>query len=141
MALAEKLSIPVATSVNGKGTILYGHPLSVGVVGSYSARCANQVVSEADLVIYVSDNQSWVDARSAGSTETMRQWGAFKERNPKAKLVCIDVQPFANTQAKEREDVLNVGGFSDEVFEVVNAFADGTLHGGHWVERIEKIEV
>jgi acetolactate synthase I/II/III large subunit len=53
VALAEKLSIPVATSVNGKGTILDGHPLGVGVVGSYSARCANQVVAEADLVIYI----------------------------------------------------------------------------------------
>jgi acetolactate synthase-1/2/3 large subunit len=53
VALAEQCSIPVATSVNGKGTILERHPLSVGVVGSYSARCANQVVSEADLVIYI----------------------------------------------------------------------------------------
>jgi acetolactate synthase-1/2/3 large subunit len=52
-ALAEKLSIPVATSVNGKGTIPERHPLCVGVVGSYSARCANQVVSEADLAIYI----------------------------------------------------------------------------------------
>jgi acetolactate synthase-1/2/3 large subunit len=43
----------VATSVNGKGSIPDNHPLSVGVVGSYSARCANQVVSEADLVIYI----------------------------------------------------------------------------------------
>jgi acetolactate synthase-1/2/3 large subunit len=53
VALAEQLSIPVATSVNGKGTIPDDHPLCVGVVGSYSARCANQVVSEADLVIYI----------------------------------------------------------------------------------------
>jgi len=53
VALAEAMSIPVATSVNGKGTILDGHPLSVGVVGSYSVRCANQVVAEADLVIYI----------------------------------------------------------------------------------------
>ncbi|HET9222505.1 MAG TPA: thiamine pyrophosphate-binding protein, partial [Roseiflexaceae bacterium] len=53
VALAEKLSIPVATSVNAKGTIPDSHPLSAGVVGTYSARCANQVVSEADLVIYL----------------------------------------------------------------------------------------
>jgi acetolactate synthase I/II/III large subunit len=53
VTLAEKLSIPVATSVNGKGAILDSHPLSVGVAGSYSARCANQVVAEADLVIYI----------------------------------------------------------------------------------------
>ncbi|MBX3060525.1 MAG: thiamine pyrophosphate-binding protein [Anaerolineae bacterium] len=56
VALAEKLSIPVATSVNGKGTILDSHPLSVGVVGSYSVRCANQVVAAADLVIYIGSN-------------------------------------------------------------------------------------
>jgi acetolactate synthase-1/2/3 large subunit len=53
VALAEKAAIPVATSVDGKGTILADHPLSVGVVGSYSVRCANQVVAEADLVIYI----------------------------------------------------------------------------------------
>jgi acetolactate synthase-1/2/3 large subunit len=56
LALAERRAIPVATSVNGKGTILDGHPLAVGVVGNYSARCANQVVAEADLVIYIGSN-------------------------------------------------------------------------------------
>ncbi|MBI4296527.1 MAG: thiamine pyrophosphate-binding protein [Chloroflexi bacterium] len=53
VALAEKLSIPVATSLNGKGSILDTHPLAVGVVGSYSRQCANDVVSEADLVIFI----------------------------------------------------------------------------------------
>ena len=56
VALAEQLDCPVATSVNGKGTILDTHRLSVGVVGSYSARCANQVVAQADLVIYIGSN-------------------------------------------------------------------------------------
>lgn len=51
--LAEILSIPVATSLNGKGTIVETHPLSVGVVGSYSRWCANQIVLEADLVIFI----------------------------------------------------------------------------------------
>lgn len=51
--LAEMLSIPVATSLNAKGTIAEDHPLSVGVCGSYSRWCANQVVSEADLVVFI----------------------------------------------------------------------------------------
>jgi acetolactate synthase-1/2/3 large subunit len=56
VALAEKLNIPVATSVNGKNSIPDNHRLSVGPVGTYSVRCANQVVSEADLVIYIGSN-------------------------------------------------------------------------------------
>jgi acetolactate synthase I/II/III large subunit len=50
---AEKLSIPVSTSLNGKGTILDNNPLAIGVVGSYSRWCANRIVSEADLVIFI----------------------------------------------------------------------------------------
>jgi len=50
--LAERLQIPVATSLNGKEIIPGNHPLSVGVVGSYSRRSANQMVCEADLVFF-----------------------------------------------------------------------------------------
>jgi acetolactate synthase-1/2/3 large subunit len=51
--LAELLSIPVATSLNAKGTIPDHHPLSVGVCGTYSRWCANRVVAEADLVFFI----------------------------------------------------------------------------------------
>ena len=51
--LAEKLQIPVATSLNGKDTIPGVHPLSVGVVGSYSRESANRVVAQADLVCFI----------------------------------------------------------------------------------------
>jgi 60 kDa SS-A/Ro ribonucleoprotein len=101
----------------------------------------NQRREKADLVILVSDNESWVDARARGATETMQQWTAFKQRNPAAKLVCIDVQPNASTQAQERADVLNVGGFSDEVFGIVGDFASGALAPGHWTAKIEEIEL
>ena len=53
VALAERLAVPVATSLNGKDTITGDHPLSVGVVGTYSRESANRVVGEADLVCFV----------------------------------------------------------------------------------------
>ena len=53
VALAEKLQIPVATSLNGKDSIPGTHPLSVGVVGSYSRESANRTVAAADLVCFV----------------------------------------------------------------------------------------
>lgn len=51
--LAEKLSIPVATSLNAKAMFPYDHPLAVGVPGSYSRACANQTLAEADLVFFI----------------------------------------------------------------------------------------
>lgn len=51
--LAEKLQIPVATSMNGKDTVPGNHPLSIGVSGSYPRATANRLVREADLVFFV----------------------------------------------------------------------------------------
>jgi len=52
--LAEALSMPVGTSINGKGSIAEDHPLSIGVVGGNGARpYANRLVAEADLILYV----------------------------------------------------------------------------------------
>lgn len=53
VALAEKLSIPVTTSLNAKSIIRDDHPLAVGVVGTYSRWCANRAVSETDLVFFI----------------------------------------------------------------------------------------
>ncbi len=53
VGLAERLAIPVATSLNGKDTIPGTHELSVGVVGSYARACANRIVNGADLVCFI----------------------------------------------------------------------------------------
>ena len=53
VAVAERLSIPVVTSLNGKDTIPGRHPLCVGVVGTYSRSAANRVVNQADLVCFL----------------------------------------------------------------------------------------
>ena len=53
VALAEKLSIPVATSLNAKAMFPSDHLLAVGTPGSYSRACANQAVCEADLVFFI----------------------------------------------------------------------------------------
>ena len=99
----------------------------------------NSTKALADLVIYVSDNESWIDATRAGATATMVQWQLFKQRNPEARLVCIDIAPHATTQAGERDDILNVGGFSDDVFILIATFAAGQLQPSHWVGEIEAI--
>ena len=51
VSFADALHIPVATSLNGKDSIPGTHPLSVGVVGTYSREAANRVVARADFVL------------------------------------------------------------------------------------------
>lgn len=53
VALAERLRIPVATSLTGKGTIAEDSPLTLGVIGSYGRWGANRAVAEADLVFFI----------------------------------------------------------------------------------------
>jgi 60 kDa SS-A/Ro ribonucleoprotein len=106
-------------------------------------RQLNHAQAQGDLIIYVSDNESWIDSNRAwnSGTETMKQWNEFTARNKNAKLVCIDIQPYSHTQAQERTDILNIGGFSDQVFTIVSEFAGGILHAEHWVGVIESVEI
>lgn len=53
IAIAEKFSVPVATSLGGRAIMPTTHPLHIGTVGTYSAPPGNRLVHEADLVIYV----------------------------------------------------------------------------------------
>lgn len=99
----------------------------------------NAKKGKGDLVIYVSDNESWVDSVHYRSTATMKEWNDFKSRNPNAKLVCIDITPNGTTQAHDREDILNVGGFSDQVFDVIARFIEIGNNKDLWVKTIESV--
>jgi 60 kDa SS-A/Ro ribonucleoprotein len=92
-----------------------------------------------DLVVIVSDNESWVDATRGGATATMREWDRIVRRNPGAKLVCVDIQPYGTTQASGRPEILNVGGFSDAVFDTIARFASGETRD--WVSIVNETEV
>ena len=120
---------------------------SGGTSCSAPLRMLNEQSARGDLVVYVSDNQSWADFARKGKTPHTRgtvmaeEWERFRARNPQARLVLIDLQPNASTQVAEREDVLNVGGFSDAVFDVVSLFANGELGAGHFVGQIESVKL
>ena len=123
---------------------------SGGTNCSAPLRMLNAEKAKADLIVYVSDNESWMDSKvslnpySSGHTSdptaTMVEWEAFRARNQKAKMVCIDLAPNGSRQAPTREDILNVGGFSDEVFTLLSEFAKGSGRD-HWVKKIEVVSL
>jgi acetolactate synthase-1/2/3 large subunit len=83
LALAERISAPVATTISGKGSISEEHPLALGVIGSNGGTPETQsVVDRADLVVFAGCR--------AGSVTTER-W-----RHPapgKTQVIHLDVDP------------------------------------------------
>ena len=53
VGLAEKLQVPVITSLNAKEMFPPNHELALGISGQYSRFCANKALAEADLVFFV----------------------------------------------------------------------------------------
>ena len=104
-------------------------------------------------VVLVSDYESWVyrdrlfGYGACGETGVMTEWQKFVENQrwlsgrdlPAPKLVCIDLQPYSTSQAPERDDILNVGGFSDAVFNVVESFLSDDP--GRFVCKVESTEL
>lgn len=94
---------------------------------------------KGDSVIYISDNESWINNGYKDSTGMMTEWVEFKKRNPAARLVLLDLTCGNTSQVTQHDDILQVGGFSDNVFNVVNTFLKYGHDTDHWVSEIEKI--
>ena len=88
-------------------------------------------------------NRPWAYS-TQGATGVMDEWQTFVANQKRLgvsspKLVCIDIQPYGSTQAPERADILNIGGFSDAVFNVVASYLGDDA--GRFVAEVESIEV
>lgn len=117
--LAERLGVPVATSLNGKACIPATHPLSVGVVGSYSRSSANIVVGEADLVCFV--------GTSAGGMTT-HFWQVPEIGRP---TIHIDIEP--ESMGRNYSSAVRVHGDARttiaQMLELAPPFEPDRLHG------------
>ena len=81
--LAEMLSLPVATSMGGKGSISEDHDLALGVIGRYSRKVANDLVREADLALVIG-------CRLGGLVSD-----SYKVPAPDARILHIDIDTNA----------------------------------------------
>ncbi len=76
---AEKMNVPVVTTVMGKGAIPTNHPLYVGNCGMHGRFAANKAVSECDVLF------------SIGTRFNDRITGDLNEFAPHAQIVHIDI--------------------------------------------------
>jgi acetolactate synthase-1/2/3 large subunit len=127
VALAERLQIPVATSLNGKGTINERHALSAGVVGSYSRECANRVMCEADLVFFVG-------SRTGGQTTV--DW-----KVPPKGTTVIQLDIEAEELGRNYPNAVSLAGDAKATLAAMIALAPASPPAGRdaWVRRIGEL--
>lgn len=108
----------------------------------------NEHGSPSKNVLMVSDNQSWIDTgrttntfSKVRGTRVMEEWQKFSRKNKGAKLVCLDIAPNTTSQAKDQSDILNIGGFSDQVFSVSASFFQNELIGDSLVNLVEALNI
>jgi 60 kDa SS-A/Ro ribonucleoprotein len=138
-------------SLNGRDTVMTNaKTLAAFGGGGTNCSCAlkylNSRRAKGRAVIYISDYESWVDSGyhyygSREGTSMLSEWKKFHSRNKDAKLICMDLTPRGNSQVTERENILQVGGFSDSVFEVIDSFIRVGNEKNHWVAEIESINL
>ncbi|MBI2989055.1 MAG: thiamine pyrophosphate-binding protein [Deltaproteobacteria bacterium] len=123
--LAEKLSIPVATSLNGKGTIPSNHPLAVGVIGTYSRWCANRAVAEADLVFFIGSH--------TGSQVT-NNWKIPRIGTP---VVQLDVDP--SEIGRSYPAALGLVGDAKVTLRRLTDVVEPTAPREEWIRRVQQL--
>lgn len=100
-------------------------------------------------VFIISDSESWLDTRPnyhgyiwpyPQSTTLAAEWDRLQRRNKDAKLFCIDLTPNDTTQVQSGNNRLNVGGFSDDAWRILERFSERGS-GASWVDEIDSIDL
>ena len=125
--LAEKLRIPVATSLNSKAAIADSHPLAVGVPGAYSRDCANRALAEADLVFFIGSHTGG---------QVTNNWMFPPEG---AKVIQLDIDPQA--LGRNYPNAVSIlGDAKVSLRRMIDAAkASSPEPTANWVKRVQKI--
>lgn len=134
---AETHSIPVVTSLGGKGSIAETHHLAHGVVGRYSRRSANEIVQQADLVLVVGSRLN----------DMTTDRGKLLTGHPLLAHVDIDASALGRTQS---EEISAVGDATSTFNDLVDALDGGPTFDDwaaqaaaltrDWLRQRERIE-
>jgi acetolactate synthase-1/2/3 large subunit len=125
-ALAERLDVPVTTTLGGKGSIDDHHPLALGVTGSYRRPSTDDAIHGADLLVYIGSHQG-------GATTMIKAMPAHR-----VNVIHVDIaagQPGANYP-----NVLPLVGDARTVVQQMLDAAGNGRGGGHsaWVKHTQE---
>jgi acetolactate synthase-1/2/3 large subunit len=125
-ALAERFSLPVTTTLMGKGAFDEHHRLSVGMLGMHGTAYANFAVTECDLLI------------AAGARFDDRVTGRLDSFAPRAQVIHIDIDA-AEVGKNRVPEVPIVADVRQALQALLAASAGETCEGRTepWLSRID----
>src|SRR5215469_12645366 len=118
LALAERLQIPVASTLLGLGGFPASHPLSLGMMGMHGEAWVNHAIQQSDLLI------------ACGMRFDDRVTGSLSTYAPNAKKIHIEVDP-AEINKNIKVDVALVGDLSDVLEQLLPRIS--ARDGGKWI--------
>ncbi len=109
-------------------------------------RYVNEHALSPDMVILLSDNESWRTLNAPTNIAFMREWEQFRHRKPDARLLCYDLQPDTfpvqhSTPQTERADILRLGGYSPDIFQTIAQFSHGAFTPEHWQNALQSLRI
>lgn len=122
VAFAERMHIPVTTTLMGLGAIPADHELNLGMLGMHGTEYANYAITESDLLFSIGVR---FDDRVTGNLATFA---------PNAKIIHIDVDP-AEIGKNKPVDVPIVGDAKSILMELLKKVTDG-CQNPEWSEKV-----
>ncbi len=129
-ALAERLGIPVVTTLHGLGAFPQDHPLSIGMPGMHGWVHVNRAIQECDVLLNVGGR---FDDRVTGKASTFA---------PRAEVIHIDIDP-SEIGKNVRVAVPIVGDARKVLGALVRELHEGdaaAVDHGEWLEHIRALQ-
>jgi acetolactate synthase-1/2/3 large subunit len=122
LTLAERLQIPIATTLLGLGGMPATHPLQLGMMGMHGEAWVNQAIQQSDLLI------------ACGMRFDDRVTGTLSSYAPNAKKIHIEIDP-AEINKNVKVDVALIGDLA-EMLEVLLPHLSPIAGESAWVREI-----
>jgi len=122
LTLAERMQIPVATTLLGLGGFPASHPLALGMMGMHGESWVNDAIQQSDLLI------------ACGMRFDDRVTGTLATYAPHAKKIHIEIDP-AEINKNVRADIALIGDLR-EVLELLLPHIPGSTNESTWLRQI-----
>jgi acetolactate synthase-1/2/3 large subunit len=126
LALAERLQIPIATTLLGLGGMPATHPLQLGMMGMHGEAWVNHAIQQSDLLI------------ACGMRFDDRVTGTLASYAPNAKKIHIEIDP-AEINKNVKVDVALIGDLA-EMLEVLLPHLAPISGESAWVREVNAMK-